>query len=241
MSQFGGGGGTVPTPWYKENPFWGGIGGFFTFALTGVGFGVSGHLTLGMWLLAAALPWGVMAMWLAVNGLTDKRSIRIRRKVVAIASLVLIVALSALWMDKANTAVKPTDQPSAQGKPTGPQSPSVDLLYDPSRKAFDFLNHGQTNVYFWGDKLDDGPKSLDKPRVITPTGSYHVWADKVAEEIIRKLGPDRETRIPFEVYMSTEDQTKYVITYELWIKTKDGVVSIETQNLGAVTKDFGTP
>jgi hypothetical protein len=58
--------------------------------------------------------------------------------------------------------------------------PSVDVVYDPGSLAFNFFNHGQTNIYLWGDRLDDGPKSIDAPRTITPTGAYHIWAQDVA-------------------------------------------------------------
>lgn len=126
--------------------------------------------------------------------------------------------------------IRPGSQPS---RPI-----SIDLIYDPTAKAFNFINHGTENIYLWGDKLDAGPKSIDKPRVITPTGSYHIFADKVADEIVQKLGPNGESRVPFEVYVSTEDKKKHVISYELWIKTKDGSMTIETQNLGTSEKEF---
>src|SRR5216683_5114786 len=110
MSQFSGG--APPTPWYKENPFWGAISGFLAFVLTGVGFGVTGHLTLGRWLLAGAWFWGVMAIWLALNGLTNKRSIRIGGRIAAVIGIGSILALGAVWMGKANTAGIPPAQPN---------------------------------------------------------------------------------------------------------------------------------
>jgi len=87
MPQFSGGGGAPPTPWYKENPFWGAQGLFVAFLLTGLGFGVSGHLTLGRWLLAGAWPCGVLAIWLALNGLVGSGSIRTGGRVAAVLGL----------------------------------------------------------------------------------------------------------------------------------------------------------
>jgi hypothetical protein len=118
--------------------------------------------------------------------------------------------------------------------------PSLDVLFDgtPGNEAFNFLNHGKANLYLWGDRLDDGPKSIDAPRTITPDGSYHIWAQEVAKEIRQKLGSNADIRVNFEVYLSTEDQTKYVATYQLWIRMNNGKLSIETQNLGSKEKDF---
>jgi hypothetical protein len=117
--------GVPTTPWHKENPFWGAISLFVALVLTGVGFGVSGHLTLGRWLLAGAWPLGVMAIWLALNGLSDKRSVRIRGRIAAVVGLGCILALGAAWMDTANTTA-----PETQQQTTPSQAPcfSSDLL-----------------------------------------------------------------------------------------------------------------
>lgn len=98
MSQFVGGGSTVPTPWYKENPFWGGVGGFFSFLFAGVGFGVTGHVTLGRWFLLGAFPWGVMAAWIALNGLTNQKSVRLCGRIALILVIGAILTLGAIWM-----------------------------------------------------------------------------------------------------------------------------------------------
>jgi hypothetical protein len=116
--------------------------------------------------------------------------------------------------------------------------PSVDLFYDPVTKAFNFVNHGQTNIYLWGDQLDSGPKSIDEPRTITPTGAYHIWAESIAAEIQGKLGNDGEAKIPFDVYVTTEDKKKHVLKYLLWVRIKNGSMTIETQNLGTIEADF---
>jgi hypothetical protein len=123
--------------------------------------------------------------------------------------------------------------------------PSLDVLFDaggPGRSAaVNFINHGWANMYLWGDKLDDGPKSLDDPRTITPSGSYHIWADKVAEEIKSKIGSKGELKVSFHVYVSTEDGRKHILKYLLWATIRDGVFRIETQNLGTSDLDFTLP
>jgi hypothetical protein len=164
MSQFGGGGGAPPTPWYKENPFWGSVGGFSTFALAGIGFGLSGHLTLGRSLFAVAWPWGVTAIWLAVNGLTSKKWIRISSRVAAIVIVGVILTLGGSWMAKANTPVAtavppaPIQQPSPmpQEKPVKQQSALAlhvtgytlyqQTVGEPLRLGIHVANDGSTTI-----------------------------------------------------------------------------------------------
>jgi len=144
------------------------------------------------------------------------------------------------------TPIEPsTPQPPSQAhrdvrRPRTIDRLSLDVLFDgtPGNEAFNFINHGKANLYLWGDRLDDGPKSIDAPRTITPDGSYHIWAQEVANEIRQKLGSNADIRVNFEVYLSTEDQTKYVATYQLWIRINNGKLSVETQNLGSKEKDF---
>jgi hypothetical protein len=78
-------------PWYKENPFWGGVSGFCTFSLAGLGFAITGYPTLGKCLLWASFPWGVFAFWCMVNGRTQITKSRIfgRAAGFAIVGLVL--------------------------------------------------------------------------------------------------------------------------------------------------------
>jgi hypothetical protein len=78
-----------PPPFYKENPFWGAIGGFLTFLIGGLGFEVSGYQFLGKLVFWLALPWAVMATWLLAGGLTENRKHRNVTKIVGVAITVL--------------------------------------------------------------------------------------------------------------------------------------------------------
>jgi hypothetical protein len=133
MSQFGGGGGMPPTPWYKENPFWGGISGFFTFAIAGLGFGLNGYPTLGRWLLWVAAPWGTMALWLSCKGAIRNKRVSIAGNV---GGFVFLIAL-LFWGDRSikhaasssapqpvaqPIAVQPLPQPAQSLPKTQPQS-----------------------------------------------------------------------------------------------------------------------
>lgn len=111
--------------------------------------------------------------------------------------------------------------------------PSVDLLYQ--NKEFDIFNRGKTNLYLWGDRLDDGPKSVDIPRVVTPTSSYHVYAANIEKEMLDKYGPDSPDRaLAFELYVSSEDGKKHIIKFMLLMHIKGGVLTMDTQNIGTV-------
>ena len=114
--------------------------------------------------------------------------------------------------------------------------PSVELLWQ--NKEFDIYNKGKTNLYLWGDRLDQGPKSIDKPVVVTPGGSYHLYAEHIEKEILAKLANNQESRVPFELYISGEDKRKHIVRFSLWIRVKDGTVRIDTQNLGTSDEDF---
>jgi hypothetical protein len=85
-----------PTPWFKENPFWGAISGFFAFLLAGVGFAVTGHLVIGRLLVALAWPWAMFGLWLVFNGIVPSRKLRI---VCRLSTSVLILVM-AILVDK---------------------------------------------------------------------------------------------------------------------------------------------
>lgn len=119
------------------------------------------------------------------------------------------------------------------------QQLSVDLLYDSANKALNIVNRGGTNVYLWGDRLQGWPKSVDAPRTITPNGgAYHIWADRMAQALLQKLGNNGQDRIPFELYVSDEGNKKHIINYIFWVRIRDGVITIETQNMGTTDSDF---
>jgi hypothetical protein len=116
MSQFSGSGAPLPTPWYKENPFWGSIALCVGFLIAGVTVGITANLALGRWLLAFAWPWGLAASWLAVNGRTSDRRIRIWGRIAAGLVIGMVIAIGAACMGTSAPAVKPPN-PSAGYQP----------------------------------------------------------------------------------------------------------------------------
>ena len=127
MSQFGGGGSSPPTPWYKENPFWGAIGGIFTLGLAGLGFGLNGHPTLGRLLLWVVSPWGAMALWISANGTVRKRSARIAAKVTGFIALAVLLWWGDSYIRRSAIPQEPKTQPTRNSEHTSSQlhSPTV--------------------------------------------------------------------------------------------------------------------
>ncbi len=81
--------GPTPPPFYKENPFWGGVGAFLALVLAGLGFGVDGQLTLGRVLLWGALPAAFFCLWLA-RAAFKSRSLRAASIVVGVLAFSLL-------------------------------------------------------------------------------------------------------------------------------------------------------
>ena len=107
---------------------------------------------------------GVTAIWLAVNGLTSKKWIRISSRVAAIVIVGVILALGGSWMAKANTPVAtavppaPIQQPSPtpQEKPVKRQSALAlhvtgytlyqQTVGEPLRLGIHVANDGSTTI-----------------------------------------------------------------------------------------------
>lgn len=94
MSQFTSGGGPTPSAWYDKNIFWGFVGLFFVFASLGVGTAVSEHPTLAHIFFWASWPWGTLAAWCAIRGLSSRRQTRILAIVFASLFMVLVIGLT---------------------------------------------------------------------------------------------------------------------------------------------------
>jgi hypothetical protein len=74
-------GSTPPVPWYERSSLWGIVGVFLCLYFAGIGVGMTLQLPERICLFAA-LPCGVIAAWLAINGLTTRRAIRIMGRIV---------------------------------------------------------------------------------------------------------------------------------------------------------------
>lgn len=107
---------------------------------------------------------------------------------------------------------------------------SAEVTYDPSTKRINIYNKGQTNIFLWGSKMGDGPALVEKePRLITPSGSYYVFADQLEDEIIQKTGGNGEVRGDLKIYLKNQGDTKYKVSVIIFAKCENGRVSINTQ------------
>ena len=116
-------------------------------------------------------------------------------------------------------------------------TPALDLVYAGSQ--LQLWNHGRSIVSIWGDKYSGAPRDVNKaPDLISPTAYYYFLTDRLLAAVTSKLGRNGEDRIPFDVYIATADNARYVVHYELWEVMKDGQLSIHTQNHGFDKMDW---
>jgi 4-amino-4-deoxy-L-arabinose transferase-like glycosyltransferase len=110
--------------------------------------------------------------------------------------------------------------------------PSADLIYAGDR--IQLWNRGRTNLYLWGDKYDGEPHPdmNVSPVTITPTSNYYLLADRLNAAIFSSIGRNGEGRVPFDLYISTEDKQRYTMHAVLWEVVKDGRITIHSQNHG---------
>jgi hypothetical protein len=107
---------------------------------------------------------------------------------------------------------------------------SVEVAYDPATKHLNITNKGQCNVYLWGDKLGEADKTVEQqPRLITPGGLYYIIADGFESLLLTRIGQNGETSAPFEVYLTSQRGSRYVVHVLLFIQIKNGIVSIHPQ------------
>lgn len=76
------------------------------------------------------------------------------------------------------------------------------------------------------------------PVVIGPTDHYYLLTDKLNASILSSIGRDGEARVPFDLYISTEDKQRYVMHAVLWEVVKDGQITIHTQSHGFEKRDW---
>jgi hypothetical protein len=109
---------------------------------------------------------------------------------------------------------------------------SAEVTYDSALKRFNIFNRGQTNIYLWGTKLGDGPRSVEsEPRLITPNGGfYFLRADEWEKKILAALPTNRETRGNLELFLTNQAATKYVVTVLVIVRVPAaGQISVDSQ------------
>lgn len=169
--------------------------------------------------------------------------------------IALVVVCHALGMAQSSTGAAKTTgpcSPAISGSHNtltldcyGPKASSnlaIDLVYDPTKQSLSFINRGSKSISLWGNKFGDISKTLHEPIVLAGNGGIHSAAlSPMLAEMGPVIVPNGEIHIPMDVYVSTEDKTRHIINYLLWIRARDSLISIETQNLGTKDADFTSP
>lgn len=74
---------------------------------------------------------------------------------------------------------------------------------------------------------------------ISPASYYYLLSNELQKTILNRLGPNGEARIPFNLYLTSEDGKKYIMHTTLWEIVKDGKLTIHTQTHGyEITKEW---
>jgi|ERR1700722_1463488 len=114
---------------------------------------------------------------------------------------------------------------------------SADLVY--AGDTLQIWNKGKTTIYFWGDRYGDERSDFaPKPNAIVPTDYYYVLTDKLKAVVLKQLGQNGETRVPFDVYLTSANGKKYIMHNTLWEVVKEGQLTIHTQTHGYEAKDW---
>lgn len=126
--------------------------------------------------------------------------------------------------------------------------PSVDVFYDEQSHTFNLINRGSSNIYLWltkygGDGSVKAKEIADESRTVTGNGgSYHLYGDSFEEKIRSEaVGGNLDIRVPYWLYITMDDKKQRVLKYQLWIRVINGVIKVETQNLGTEEKKFMQP
>lgn len=117
--------------------------------------------------------------------------------------------------------------------------PSLEVAYTSHNKRILIYNKGNSNIWLWGTKyLNTKPKFRNEPVLITPGGSIHILAEKFKDLIKELIGNDGEKLIPFELFIESSNNVKYIVKNRLLCIVKNNEVSIHSQTLSIIQQDW---
>lgn len=117
---------------------------------------------------------------------------------------------------------------------------SADLIY--AGDQLQIWNRGKTNIYLWGNKYEDTVDAAKQPMTITPAGGYYLLPNTLEPIIYKQVGQNGERKVPFDLYLRSEDGKKYIMHCTLLERVKAGKITIDTQDHGyEVVKDWPHP
>jgi hypothetical protein len=107
---------------------------------------------------------------------------------------------------------------------------AVEVTFDNQVKHVNISNKGRTNVYVWGDKLDQQKPLIDtKGKMIAPGGSYYIIADTFYEELGTKLPKGSQRLVPFSVFLKNENGDEFIVECQFFAVWYLDNLTIHTQ------------
>lgn len=115
---------------------------------------------------------------------------------------------------------------------------SVDVIYD--NMQFQIYNRGLTDISLWGIKVNGGPQLIEKePRMLSHGGfNYYILAPQFEKETLSSIGPNGVAMVPLELYVKDVLQRKHIVKCILRLVSRDGKLTVHTQNTGVVMQDW---
>lgn len=107
---------------------------------------------------------------------------------------------------------------------------AVEVTFDNQVKHVNIANKGKTNVFVWGDKLDEQKPNLGKKgMMIAPGGYYYILADTFYEELGAKLPKGSQRVVPFDVYLKNEHGDEFVVQCQFFAVWYLDLLTIHSQ------------
>lgn len=108
------------------------------------------------------------------------------------------------------------------------------LLLLPDSGQLNLHNQGNSDIYLWGTRFNNGQKLIDSiPRVIPAGAFYYFLTDKI------HVGSENvEDLVPFEVYVSDKFNHKFTGNFILFISKSNGSVKFHTQQMGVEKRNW---
>ena len=117
--------------------------------------------------------------------------------------------------------------------------PSLEVAYTSHDKRIQIYNKGNSNIWLWGTKyLNTKPNIKNEPVLITPGSSYHILAEKFENLIKELIGKDGEKFIPFDLFIESSNNVKYIVKNRLLCIVKNNEVSIHSQTINIIKQDW---
>lgn len=106
---------------------------------------------------------------------------------------------------------------------------ALEATYSPGK--LNLFNHGSQNLWLWGIKLGDDPKTLENEgRLLTPGGLHYLLTAPIENGILSKIDPGQQGTVLLEVYLKNAIGTPYVVQLRLvFVADATGQLTIHSQ------------